>query len=95
MPYINCKCCINENRSLEYEVIVTLNNSKTLDNSKYMLYSRLAPVLKTFFHPSVISYTFSQSNSDGSVLKHILVASLTLMALFKNRAIRVRLATSI
>ena len=35
--------------------------------------------LKHFFHQCVISYTCSQSNSDGSVL----------------RAIRVRLATSI
>ena len=41
---------------------------------------RLAPVLKTIFFN--VSY-------------HILVASLTLMALFKNRAIRGRLATSI
>ena len=30
--------------------------------------SRLAQVLKTFFHQCVISYTCSQSNSDGSVL---------------------------
>ena len=30
---------------------------------------RLAPVLKTTFHQSVISYTCSQSYSDGSVLK--------------------------
>ena len=30
---------------------------------------RLAPVLKTTFHQCVISYTCSQSNSDGSVLK--------------------------
>ena len=41
---------------------------------------RLAPFLKTIFHQCVISYTCSQSNSDCSVL---------------NRAIRVRLATSI
>ena len=27
---------------------------------------RLAPVLKTIFHQCVISYTCSQSNSDGS-----------------------------
>ena len=32
-------------------------------------YSRLALVLKTVFHQCVISYTCSQSNSDGSVLK--------------------------
>ena len=31
--------------------------------------ARLAPVLKTIFHQCVISYTCSQSNSDGSVLK--------------------------
>ena len=30
---------------------------------------RLDPVLKTIFHQCVISYTCSQSNSDGSVLK--------------------------
>ena len=30
---------------------------------------RLAPVLKAFFHQCVISYTCSQSNSDGFVLK--------------------------
>ena len=29
---------------------------------------RLAPVLKTIFHQCIISYTYSQSNSDGSVL---------------------------
>ena len=40
---------------------------------------RLAPVLKTIFHQCVISYTYSQFNSGGSVL----------------RATRVRLATSI
>ena len=33
------------------------------------LIDRLAPVLKTYFHQCVISYTCSQSNSDGSVLK--------------------------
>ena len=33
--------------------------------------TRLAPVLKTIFHQCVISYTYSQSNSDGSVLKQI------------------------
>ena len=46
---------------------------------------RLAPVLKTIFHQCVISYSCSQSYSDGSVLRtsyHILVASITLMALF-------------
>ena len=32
-------------------------------------YGRLAPVLKTIFHQRVISYTCSQSDSDGSVLK--------------------------
>ena len=55
-----------------------------------MTSGRLATVLKTIFHQCVISYTCSQSNSDGSVLKqfvinvsyHLLVASLTLMALF-------------
>ena len=31
--------------------------------------TRLAPVLKTIFHQCVISYTCSQSYSDGSVLK--------------------------
>ena len=30
---------------------------------------RLAPVLKTIFHQCVISYTCSQSYSDGSVLR--------------------------
>ena len=33
--------------------------------------SRLAPVFKTIFHQYVISYTCSQSNSDGSVLRQI------------------------
>ena len=33
---------------------------------------RLAPVFKTIFHQCVISYTCSQSNSDGSVFKTIL-----------------------
>ena len=45
-----------------------------------MFFVRLAPVIKTIFRQYVISYTCSQSNSDGSVL---------------NRAIRVRLAISI
>ena len=31
--------------------------------------SRLVPVPKTFFHQCVISFTCSQSYSDGSVLK--------------------------
>ena len=31
--------------------------------------SRLAPVLKTIFHQRFISYTSSQSDSDGTVLK--------------------------
>ena len=31
--------------------------------------SRLAQVFKTIFHQCVISYSCSQSNSDGSVLK--------------------------
>ena len=30
---------------------------------------RLAPVLKTIYHHCVISYTCSQSYSDGSVLR--------------------------
>ena len=47
---------------------------------RLICFARLAPVLKTIFHQCVISYTCSQSYSDGSVL---------------NRAIRVRLATSI
>ena len=46
--------------------------------------------LKHFFHQCVISYICSQSNSDGSVFSnffinasyHILVSSLTLMAMF-------------
>ena len=37
--------------------------------SYYTLDIRLVPVLKTIFHQCVISYTCSQSNSDGSVLK--------------------------
>ena len=32
---------------------------------------RLAPVLKTFFHPCVISNTCSQSYSDGPVLRSL------------------------
>ena len=35
----------------------------------YCVMDRLAPVLKTIFHQCVISYTCSQSYSDGSVLK--------------------------
>ena len=31
---------------------------------------RLAPVLKTIFHQGVISYTCSQSNPDGSILRN-------------------------
>ena len=49
-------------------------------DSKTSLALRLATVLKTIFHQCVISYTCSLSYSNGSVL---------------NRAIRVRLATSI
>ena len=36
------------------------------DDTLNKLGSRLAQVLKTFFHQCVISYTCSQSNSDGS-----------------------------
>ena len=35
----------------------------------FMSIFRLAPVLKTIFHQCVISYTYSQSYYDGSVLK--------------------------
>ena len=35
----------------------------------FYIHIRLTPVLKTNFHQCVISYTYSQSNSDGSVLK--------------------------
>ena len=35
----------------------------------HLLLVRLAPVIKTIFHQCVISYTCSQSNSDGSVLR--------------------------
>ena len=35
----------------------------------FSIFGRLAPVLNTFFQQCVISYTCSQSNSDGSVLK--------------------------
>ena len=45
-------------------LVGTLINQQT---DTYMC--RLAPVLKTIFHQCVISYTCSQSNSDGSVLK--------------------------
>ena len=38
---------------------------------------RLAPVLKTSFHQCVISYTCSQSNSDGSVLRAGSTSNLT------------------
>ena len=33
------------------------------------IFIRLAPVLKTIFHLYVISYTCSQSNSEGSILE--------------------------
>ena len=35
----------------------------------HCLRPRLAPVLKTIFHQCVMLYTFSQSYSDGSVLR--------------------------
>ena len=41
-----------------------------ITNSSSFLLLRLAPVLKTIFHQCVISYTCSQSNADGSVLKY-------------------------
>ena len=37
--------------------------------NKLRIRIRLAPVLKTIFHQCVISYTCSQSYSDGSVLR--------------------------
>ena len=40
-------------------------------DSKYYMKHRLAPVLKTIFHQCVISYTCSQSYSDGSVLRSL------------------------
>ena len=38
--------------------------------------SRLAPVLKPIFHQCVISYTCSQSNSDGSPIRVRLATSI-------------------
>ena len=46
-----------------------------------ILLFRLAPVLKTIYHQCVISYT-CRKQFIINVLYHILVASLTLMALF-------------
>ena len=40
-----------------------------LEKGRGEWFRRLAQVLKTNFHQCVISYTCSQSNSDGSVLK--------------------------
>ena len=38
-------------------------------NNHENFHPRLAPVLKTIFHQCVISYTGSQSYSDGPVLR--------------------------
>ena len=43
--------------------------SKNLHIQEFRHLARLVPVLKTIFHQCVISYTCSQSYSDGSVLK--------------------------
>ena len=45
---------------------------------------RLAPVLKPIFHQCVISYTCSQSNSDGSVLTPMRLKSATPQPQFKH-----------
>ena len=41
----------------------------SIGKSARLAISRLAPVLITIFHQGVVSYTCSQSNSDGSVLR--------------------------
>ena len=43
--------------------------SRVLFTGTHCMLGRLAPVLKTIFHQCVLSYTCSQSNCDGSVLK--------------------------
>ena len=50
------------------------NPPGTLFNTTY---TRLAAVLKTIFHQCVISYTCSQSNSDGSELDWLQVYDMT------------------
>ena len=66
----------NENKTLD-EITDELNELNTLLSEDMvspfveikkirLCVSRLAPVLITIFHQSVIAYTCSQSNSDGS-----------------------------
>ena len=61
-------------------------------NVSYHILVASLTVMALFFHQCVLSYTCSQSNSDGSVFfinvsYHILVASLTLMDLFFHQCV--------
>ena len=55
---------------LDYKHCIRQNQ---LFKSYCRLFPRLAPVLKTIFHQCVISYTCSQSYSDGSVLRNDMI----------------------
>ena len=58
----------NNPQKSTYGIHFTINSALVNRLQLYIANSRLAPVLKTIFHQGVISYTCSQSNSDGSVL---------------------------
>ena len=75
----HCQNLLDDPRIRDQKVKSVRNYESPMRKRKLWLITRLAPVLKTIFHQCAI-YTCSLSNSDGSVL---------------NRAIRVRLATSI
>ena len=63
---------INNRLSLMAKKIIAIFNSNyllKLSGTMLSANGRLAPVLKTIVHQCVISYTCSQSYSDGSVLK--------------------------
>ena len=47
--------------------LVILGYSPRTWFQKQVILGRLVPVLKMIFHQCIISYTCSQSNSDGSV----------------------------
>ena len=67
---IQVKTFMNVDQIYSYLLKLKLNlNVGPNSYYKNTLYGRLAPVLKTIFHQCVISYTCSQSYSDGSVLK--------------------------
>ena len=68
MPlYAKSNLGINLSETVQDHFRILMGSLYAKAHGKGLPQTRLAPVLKTIFHQCVISFTCSQSNSDGSV----------------------------